>query len=189
MIERNDILTECVDRCLVELYKWAQPTLDLEELRDQIKAGTWKEDKDHPLFRQHYLSEKNFKFIRDAYMRAYGLYDTWTSSIDLLLDNLNNGGLKEIYVRDGETGHKDFEKVLPLNKIISDEDTKKVIDVITDYRNFYKFGGRDANDVNFTITLGPSPTTNKEEVIEYWKSKNKEIEINDFDIETEIYGD
>lgn len=36
MISREDILQEALHKCFVEMYRWAQPSIDLDEL---IKNG------------------------------------------------------------------------------------------------------------------------------------------------------
>ena len=32
MLTRSDILSEAIHKCLVEMYKWAQPAIDLDKL-------------------------------------------------------------------------------------------------------------------------------------------------------------
>ena len=43
-------------------------------------------------------------------------------------------------------------------------------------KEFYHFD-REETDFNYSVALGASPTSNKETVIEYWKSQGKDIEI------------
>jgi len=189
MLTRKDILSECVERCLTEMYKYAQPSLDFKKV---LKDPKYKEDKDNPLYMQHYLSEKNFKFIKNHYLQCYGLFNFWEESVNLLLDCFKNGGIKHIYVpaTDEKPAHKDYGPVDPLYKIIGEEPTGKVIKVIEDYKDFYyNWGSHDLTTADFYISLGCSPTSNKEAVIEYWKSKGKDITIKEIDVESIYYGD
>ena len=46
MITRQDILEQAVHKCLVEMYKWAQPSIDIDKL---IKSG-YKDTRENPLY-------------------------------------------------------------------------------------------------------------------------------------------
>lgn len=197
MLTREDILKECVDRCLSEMYKWAQPSVDLQELLQLAKEDKWHDSEEDPLYKHHYLSQENFKYIKRSYLEAYGLFDYWKDSLDTLLDNFKHGGFRDSWVpeigKPGDNnwvpGYRSSEKVKPLSELIGKENTDIVINTINDYKEFYKFGSRDVNKVTFTICLGSSPTSNKQEVIDYWKSQGEDIEIEDFSIEDKLYSD
>ena len=47
MLTRSDILSEAIHKCLVEMYKWAQPAIDL----DKLIADGYKDSKEDPLYR------------------------------------------------------------------------------------------------------------------------------------------
>jgi hypothetical protein len=55
---------------------------------------------------------------------------------------------------------------------------ERLTDLIKHYRDFYKFDN-GCSKFQQSIYLGCCPTSNKEEVIEYWKSQGKDIEIKD----------
>ena len=46
MISRQDILQEALHKCLVEMYRWAQPSIDIDKL---IESG-FKDSKENPLY-------------------------------------------------------------------------------------------------------------------------------------------
>jgi hypothetical protein len=50
------------------------------------------------------------------------------------------------------------------------------LNTITNCKEFYRFDREEA-DFSCSVALGASPTSNKETVIEYWKSQGKDIEI------------
>lgn len=191
MLTRNDILNECVKRCLIEMYKYAQPSLDFSNILEKIKTGEFKDDEAHPLYEQHYLSYKNYKFILKHYLHCYGLFDFWKDSVDLITTNLEKGGIKNKYVpaEKNKPGYKSYEEILPLKDIIGEDSANRVISIIKDYGNFYKHGSSELDRVTFTISLGCSPVSNKQTVIDYWKSKGKDINIKDIDVESIYYGD
>ena len=56
-----------------------------------------------------------------------------------------------------------------------------VLDLISKCKNFYIRNG-DENTFRINV-MNSSPTSNKQTVIDYWKSQGKDIEIKDFDIE------
>ena len=70
MINREDVLQEALHKCFVEMYRWAQPSIDLDEL---IKNG-FKDSKStvsaHPLFACSFLysldiEEVNYSIISE----------------------------------------------------------------------------------------------------------------------------
>ena len=61
MINRKEILEEAVHRCLRDMYLWSQPSIDIDEL---LKTG-YKDTEENPLYRRHYLSSKNFVYLKD----------------------------------------------------------------------------------------------------------------------------
>ena len=184
MITRNDILTEAVDRCLNEMYKWSQPSIDLSEL---IKSG-FKDSNENPLYRRHYLSQENFKYIRKNYIWAYSLDDGWDKHFDILLNYLTEGGLKDKYIQEeGKPGYRSYEKVPPIYSLLNKEDADTAISLIKECHDFY-YKNHDLNSFNYSVTLGCSPTSNKQEVENYWHER-PDFKIKDFNIEDIIYGD
>ena len=51
-----------------------------------------------------------------------------------------------------------------------------VIETINTCKEFYKHG-KEKNDFSFTMYLGASPNSNKDVVIEYWKAKGIDLNI------------
>ena len=61
MIRRREILVKAIDECLVEMYKWAQPSINLREYIDNPeKVNETENDK---FFNRYYLSRENIKYI------------------------------------------------------------------------------------------------------------------------------
>lgn len=181
MLTRRDILSEAVRRCLITMYNFAQPSIDLDKL---IKSG-YKDTDENPLYKYHYLSSENYSFIVEAYKKAYGIIDKWDATFNLLIDYLINGGLKTVY----NDGHKDYAKVPSLYSYLDEEDADIVLSIIYECQNFYSHG-RESNDFSFTMSLGVgSPSSNKEFVENYWKANGySNFSIEDYDINNIVYG-
>ena len=198
MLDRDQVIRKAYTECMAEMYAKAQPSADYYQLLEDAKNG--KIGKDEKVYERYYLSYEEFIYIRDKYIKAYGLQATWKSNIEVLEDYLINGGTKDKYIesRTDENGHyhpgyRGYEKVAPIaeqikrilesdigednatNKICN-KITETVLNTITNCKEFYRFD-REESDFNCSVALGASPTSNKETVIEYWKSQGKDIEI------------
>lgn len=198
MLDRSQVIKKAYTECMAEMYAKSQPPADYYQLLEDAKNG--KIGKDEKVYEQHYLSYEEFMHIRDKYIKAYGLQATWKPNIEVLEDYLINGGTKDKYIesRTDENGHyhpgyRDYEKVEPISTQIKEilkseigegdvtdkicnEITKTVLNTIITCKEFYHFD-REETDFNYSVALGASPTSNKETVIEYWKSQGKDIEI------------
>lgn len=188
MISRQDILIKATEDCIYEMYKWAQPSIDLKEL---IENG-FEDDEKTPLWRKHYLSYDNYKFILDRYATAYGIVDEWDSTFELIYKQLEEGGIEDDYkpATEDRPGYRDYKKVDPLKMHLHiKDDFDVVIEYIKKIQNFFKGHCLETNKYMFTISLGNSPSSDKKEVEEYWKEHDRlDFKIKDFDIQDVIYG-
>lgn len=198
MFDRDSVLDRAYHDCMREMYKKSQPSADYDQLIEDVKSG--KIPKDTRIYERYYLSMDEFIYIRDKYMKAYGLVEHWKPDIELLEEYLNEGGTKDKWipkhVDEGgckHPGHRSYEKVPPIKKQITDflmhnisgkyvelgeEITKIVMNTINDCKEFYRFD-REPNSFSASIALGPSPNSNPEFVKDYWKSQGFDIEIED----------
>lgn len=188
MITRDDILNKALHECLVEMYKWAQPSIDL----DALIKDNFKDDKDNPLYQRHYLSQDNFIKIRDRYMDAYGITDDWDDTFELLIKQLNEGGIEDDYkeATPERPAYRDYKKVLPLKEVITcPGEMNTIIDYIKKCQNFYKGHSYETNQFSMSIALGASPTCNAKSVKEYWNNHGRpDFKIKEYDISDVIYG-
>lgn len=193
MISREKVLKQAIDGCMKEMYLKAQPSIDYDELIEKIKSGEIKDSAENPVYKRHYLSHKEFSYIKDKWATAYNLRTEWTSNIELLESYLKDGGTKDKYIpsrldKNGNyyPGYRGYEKVSPLLEqfnAVLDKDlalkcNKIVIDIINNCKNFYR-GNRDYESFQYAVCLGGSPTSNKKDVINYWKNQGIDITIED----------
>jgi hypothetical protein len=185
-INRRKMIEEAILKCYKELYKMAQPSADLDELIRLAKEG--KEDSKMPFYRQHYLSQENYVYICDMFMDAYNIKCPWEDHCDTVISYLENGGKKDKYIKpDNAPGYRGYEDTPKLSDVIGEENAKKAIDLIKECRGFYRLNSEE-NSFRFTV-MDASPTTNKQEVIDYWKSQGKDVKIKDIDVDKIYYGD
>ena len=188
-VDNDNVIRECIINCLHEMYKWAQPSLNVKDYYKKLQNNEVTDDEKFPLYEHHYLSYDNFIKIRDHYLDAYNLKPYWKTYCEVVKDYLLKGGHRDTYIegKDGMPGYRGSEKTLPITSFLNKKDSDKIAKLLDDCTNFYRFD-RNYDGVSSSISLGPSPTCNKETVIKYWKSQGKDITIEDFDVEDKIYG-
>ena len=198
---RNDVLTKAFKECMSELYSKAQPSADFNDYLKQLKDGKITDDERPYIYQRHYLSDKEAHYIVDKYIDAYRFQNEWISNIDLLLNDLKHGCTVDKYIEDYVDkygrhipGYRSYDYRAPLKDRISnilkdagvmrDDLCEKICGEVFDYienrKNFYRFD-REENQFNCSIFLGSCPTSNKQDVIDYWKSQGKDIKIVDRD--------
>ena len=183
---RRDVLSEAVEKCLDKMYQCSQPPISWQELLQGCKDGKYNDD--NPFIYQHYLSMEEYSEIIEEFINAYKIHNDAKDHIGLVLDYLKNGGSKEIYVKpEGFPGHRDYEKVPSLKKIITDiiqTDTflsgvnetdlinklvDSVMETVTNCQKFYDHQ-REENSFRFEV-MNYSPDSNKEAVQKFWGDK------------------
>lgn len=203
MLDRDEILKEAYHKCMAEMYAKAQPSADYYRLLENAKNG--KIGNDEKVYERYYLSHEEFKHILGKYKDAYNIRSHWEDDIEVLERYIKEGGSKDKYIEahtdekgNYHPGHRGYEKVAPLRKQLSeifynsdvyaflemeagseeliDNLYSKVTDIIDTCKNFYKFD-REESSFDCSVALGPSPCSNKDTVIEYWKSQGIDIKI------------
>ena len=189
MLTRNDVLGKAIHECLADMYRWAQPSIDIDKL---IESG-FKDSDENPLYKRHYLSQDNFIYLRDIYKDAYGITDNWNDTFELLIDYLVKGGIEDDYkpATKDRPAYRDYKKVPALDTLISKEATDKCLEHIKKCQNFYCGHSREVNQFDMTMALGVgSPNSCAKVVEDYWHENGKpEFKVKDFKIDDIIYDD
>lgn len=199
-VSRREFLAELCEECMRELYRRAQPMADWDNLVAEYQAG--KIGKDERVYERHYVSQEEFEYVLQKYAEVFKLKEQWRPYIEVLEEYLNKGGSKDKYYPDRKDkdgfvhpGYRGYKEVPPLKEHIrkimkaydnspeaekvADKICKKVMSLIKDCKDFYKFD-REESQFGATIALGASPTSNKETVIKWWKDNyNQDITIED----------
>lgn len=204
MKTREDIIKEAIHECFKEMYAKSQPSVDYDELLEKFRNGEITEGKgETPIHDRYYLSIDEFVYIRDKYLNMYRMNNLWKSNVNFLRDNFTDGSHKDVYIPertdengDWHPGYRTSEHVPNLKEQflyaldkklnlgdemrepIAEELYKIVLETIDNCRDFYRFD-REEEQFGYAVALGASPCSNKETVIEYWKSQGVDLEIKD----------
>lgn len=204
------VIEQVMHDCLCEMYKKAQPSADYDEYVRKLKSGELKEERGKEIYRRHYLPRKQYYSILNKYIDAFKLKDRWNDHIDMVIDYLGENAKEEVSVRkDGFPPTREYRQLDDISVIfedclktkfatligfeISEEELNEVSNELkeallqrietcrTHFRSDYEVSYFEFNIASV------SPTLNKEEVIDYWKTKGVDIEIIDRD--TDEYYD
>ena len=203
MLNRDKVIDQAFHDCMKEMYAKAQPSVDYDQLIADFKSGKITEDAKNHIYDRYYLSSEEFSYILDKYVDAYKIKSSWDSHFNLLEEYIQKGGTKDVFKPDWvdnngdwHPGTRDYEKVPSVEnrfkeyfKLVLGEEhpdssiyAKDLSDIVNDSisccKNFYCHT-REESSFRGGIALGCSPTSNKEKVIEYWKSQGVDIIIED----------
>lgn len=195
MLDRKKIIEQAFHDCMKEMYARSQPPVNYDQLLEDAKNG--KIGKDEPVYERYYLSSEEFNYIRNKYIEAYNIKESWNSNIELLEEYLTKGGIKDKYIEAHtdeygyHPGYRGYENVAPIRdqiqQIIKEEIgdefvgcgnkiLEAVMNTIKNCKNFYRFD-REQSSFSCSLSLGPSPTIDPNTVKEYWKSQGVDVDI------------
>lgn len=201
---RENVLARAYNECMSEMYHKSQPSVNYNELVEKYRSG--EINKDERIYEEHYLNQKEYEYILDKYVSAYGMSRKWHDYVDCVSDYFNEGATRDKWIpdktdEDGDfhPGHRGYEKLPSIENVIKDildanelegYDNKTVANMIgeairkriEDCKNFYRFD-REEGDFRCAIALGASPTSSPDTVIKYWETQGKKIDIVEHDIE------
>ena len=220
MLTRYDVLNKAVKECLMELYSLAQPSVSWEAFKEENRIFKEKEAEYEALeekpsylefvgpkpFEFYYLPEDVIEDVCDSYIHAYRLNEK-EELLDIIeiLKNYCKCPIVNKYIegKKGEPGHMGYEHPSNLEKeleIILEQVDPSFVEISEQLQNkFFEFldmagqffnWTRDLNSFQMSVYFGPSPSSNKEAVIENWKKyRNKDIEIDEEQIKQNYYGE
>lgn len=173
---RENFRTRIVEECMDELYRASQPSITWNELLEKAKVNPKER-----YYEQHYLHNEECTYIIEKYIDLYNLRSHFYNHCDIIIRDMIEGCSKDKYIEpeDGSPGYRGYEKVAPLSETIGKENLDKVVEFIKMRKDFYRYD-RDADALMFQA-FNYSPCSNKQTVIDYWKSQGKDIEIIDRD--------
>jgi hypothetical protein len=182
MLNRDQIIKVAATRCLTEMYDKAQPRADYCDYLEKMKTG--EIGRDEQIKNRHYLGRNQFLYILEKHKIAFRCVNDWKNNIDLLIEFLKDGGLKDCWIYNKDGGYRSAEITPTLYELIGDENAEKVINLIEDLKKFYKF---DKDEEKFLEALNDSPISDANAVKEYWASKGISIEIDETELSMDDY--
>lgn len=178
---RKELFDQIIRDCLNEIYMAAQPSITFDEL--EILASRMP---DQNLIYKFYISEEELKDIKESYIYAYNIRESWNDNVDLVLDYLINGGTKDSYVTSSEGYlYRGYEKTPKLADVIGDTNAQKVVELIKTCQDFYKFDV-ELNKFEFNIS-NYCPCSDYEQVKEYWAKYGVKIYKRVYNEDTDQY--
>lgn len=202
-LSRKDIIQRAYEDCMEEMFRKSQPSGSYKEYVEKAQKGEITE-KDR-VYEWHYLSQDEYTYIIDKYLKAYNMVERWHDNLDVVKKYFTDEAPKDKWIPEytdehgnRHPGHRGYERLPHFSKVIEDIINEKgvkdkedinviaqaiydaVIERITTCQDFYKFDSEE-NGFRFSVGLGPSPTCNKETVIKYWKEKGIDVNIEDRD--------
>jgi hypothetical protein len=182
-LDKDDIIIEAIERCRKEMYARAQPPINYDDVVKEYKEDQAAGKEITRVYTRHYLSQQEFIYILNKYIKAYHLEEVFKEHCNIIIEDMQNGCNKTKYIPANYDeygnyypGYRDYEPVPPLKEIIGEEAANKVIEFIKNRQDFYRFD-RDESCFRISVSLSDSPTSNPEDVIEYWKSQGVDLNI------------
>lgn len=191
MLDRRQVIQQAYTECMREMYAKAQPSADYDAIVVGIKDGTIQDSDKDPVYARHYLSQDEFKYILDKYIKAYGMEQKWNGYVGIIETYLKGGGHREVYANN----RKELICVPHIKKAFTEEiydnfgnimgeDTEKLSEILSNKvleyvqwcRDFYRVD-READSFSASVAFGASPTSNPDTVIEYWAKRGIDIDI------------
>lgn len=191
ILTRRDIIQEAYNACMREMYAKAQPSADYDAIVAGVKDGTIQDSDKDPVYARYYLSQEEFKYILDKYIKAYGMEKKWNSYVGIIETYLKGGGHREVsannrkelicvpHIKEAFTEeiYDNFGNILGEDTgMLSEILSNKVLEYVQWCRDFYIVDG-EADSFSASVALGASPTSNPDTVIEYWRKQGVEVDI------------
>lgn len=165
-ITRDKIITEACTNMIKEMYRRAQPSVDITLYQECYKNGILDADKDR-CYEWHYLPVQVQQQIIEDYIKAYGANDWLKTACEFLIEVFKDGGRRTAYKDIFGTGERvrTSEKTEKLDELIGNENAEKVYKLMNDFMGFYRTN-TDEHDIRMTVFW--CPTSNPKTVIEKW---------------------
>ena len=165
-ITRDKIITEACTNMIKEMYRRAQPSVDIMLYQECYKNGILDVNKDR-CYEWHYLPDKVQQQIVEDYIKAYGANDWLKTACKFLMEVFKDGGHRTAYKDIFGTGERvrTSEKTEKLDKLIGVENAEKVYKLMNDFMGFYR---TNTDEHAIRMTIFKCPTSNPKTVIEKW---------------------
>ncbi len=182
--QRYDILAKLIDELLNKLYNVAYPKAETD-FKSMAKLSQFINKDENCRYKFpidfYYIPQNVYETIVKDFMECHNIKLNWGENMKFLLKILfEDGGLNEVFTpteySNGENV-RHCENVPTLDKMIPQEYSDKVKEIIENYLRTYKFDSRDYNSFYFSV-MNYAPSTNREQVAQAWKEVlGKNIEI------------
>lgn len=167
--EYNEIMWEAVVDTLEEMYQHSFPKVSWKQRMQDAKEG---KDVDKDLIRHHYIPQRLYEDILEMAKHNYSYEPFFQDYTEHFADFLLKGGHGKDLEKGGKDDYKDYKSI---KEEIGEEAFAVLEKRIEAYKRTYRFDHRRWSFV-FSV-MNYSPCTNRQTVIDYWKSQGVDLQI------------
>jgi hypothetical protein len=169
----DEVMREAIEDTLEEMYQYSYPKISWKQRNQELKDGN---DVDKDLIHHHYIPQKLYEDILEMAKFNYGYEPFFQDYTEHFADFLLKGGHAKDIDKGGKDDYKDYQSI---KEEIGEEAFAILEKRIEAYKRTYRF---DRKRWSFAFTvMNYSPSTNKQAVIDYWKSQGIDLQIPDDD--------
>ena len=165
----EEVMWSAVEDTLEEMYQYSFPKVSWKQRMQDARDG---KDVDKDLISHHYLPQKLYEDILEMAKHNYSYEPFFQDYIEHFADFLLKGGRAHDVDKGGKDDYKDYSS---LKEDIGEEAFAILEKRIEAYKKTFRFDWQRWK-FNFTI-MNYSPNSNRQAVIDYWKSQGVELEI------------
>ena len=166
VIDRQEVLSDAVNKCLDMMYRNSYPSITLDELREEARKIPPEERDKARLYERHYLPAEVHTFILEDFAEAYELKSDLPNIIQILKDYFKKPITDKWIEPDGPVpGHRGYEHPEPMP-----EKHYKVVEKYMDMANEFFTWNADLNALYFNV-CNISPCSSRE-TVEKWYHEN-----------------
>lgn len=177
----DEVMAQAVEDTLEEMYQYSYPKVSWKQRNQELKDG---KDVDKDLIHHHYIPQKLYEEILEMAKSNYSYEPFFQDYTEHFADFLLKGGYAKDIDKGGKDDYKDYQSI---KEEIGEEAFAVLEKRIEVYKRTYRF---DRKRWSFAFTvMNYSPCTNKQVVLDYWKSQGVDLQIPDDDKIISYYWD
>ena len=169
----DEVMAQAIEDTLEEMYQYSYPKISWKQRNQELKDG---KDIDKDLIHHHYIPQKLYEDILEMAKSNYGYEPLFQDYTEHFADFILKGGHAKDIDKGGKDDYKDYQSI---KEEIGEEAFAILEKRIEAYKRTYRFD-RKRRSFAFTV-MNYSPCTNKQVVLDYWKSQGVDLEIPDDD--------
>ena len=169
----DEVMREAIEDTLEEMYQYSYPKVSWKQRNQELKDG---KDVDKDLIHHHYIPQRLYEDILEMAKSNYGYEPFFQDYTEHFADFILKGGHAKDIDKGGKDDYKDYQSI---KEEIGEESFAVLEKRIEAYKRTYRF---DRKRWSFAFTvMNYSPCTNKQVVLDYWKSQGIDLQIPDDD--------
>lgn len=177
----DEAMWSAVEDTLEDMFQYSYPKVSWKQRMQDARDG---KDVDKDLISHHYIPQRLYEDILEMAKSNYSYEPFFQDYTEHFADFLLKGGHGKDLEKGGKDNYKDYKSI---KEEIGEEAFAILEKRIEAYKRTYRFDHRRWSFA-FTV-MNYSPCTNRQAVIDYWKSQGVELEIPDDDKIVNHYWD